>query len=136
MNNKKTVSMKTFNIKLWKYSGIFLWATGILHTVVAVVLGMKPMQAILNDGLFNAVGSDVEHSFVFWFLIAGLVLIAFGHTLHHYIKREQKPAPLFAGYYLLALAVICCIVVPVSGGWLFLPQALIIIFAKREEKQL
>ena len=118
--------------KLWKYSGIFLLITGILHSAVAFVIGIKPIKAIFNDGLWNAVGLDVERRFAFWFLVVGLVLIVLGHTLHYYIKREQKPAPLFTGYYMLALTVICCIVVPVSGGWLFLPQALIIIFAKRE----
>jgi hypothetical protein len=54
--------------------------------------------------------------------------------MHHYIKKEQKPAPLFMGYSMLICAIIGCIVEPGSGFWLFLPQALIIIFAHRKRK--
>jgi hypothetical protein len=107
-------------------------ATGILHSIVAVLLGIEDLWAILRDGLFDAVGEDVSREFAFWFLICGIMLIFMGQVLHYYIKKEQKPAPLFLGYDLLVLSVIGCIIVPVSGFWLFIPQALIIIFAKRK----
>jgi hypothetical protein len=122
--------MKT--VKLWKYSGIFLLATGILHSIVAVLLGIEDLWAILREGLLDAVGEDASRGLAFWFLICGIALIFLGQVLHYYIKKEQKPAPLFLGYYLLALSVAGCIIVPVSGFWLFIPQAVIIIFAKRE----
>jgi hypothetical protein len=120
-------------VKLWKYSGIFLLATGVLHSIVAVLLGIEDLLAIFRDGLLDAVGEDVSREFAFWFLICGIVIIFLGQVLHYYIKKEQKPAPLFLGYYLLALSVIGCIIVPVSGFWLFIPQAVIIIFAKRRK---
>jgi hypothetical protein len=119
-------------VNLWKYSGIFLLATGILHSIVAVLLGKEALMAILRDGLLDAVGEDVSRGLAFWFLICGITLIFLGQVLHYYIKKEQKPAPLFLGYYLLALSVAGCIIVPVSGFCLFLPQAFIIIFAKRK----
>ena len=49
-----------------------------------------------------------------------------------YIKKEQKPAPLVLGYCILAFAVVGCIIEPISGFWLFLPQALVIIAANRK----
>jgi hypothetical protein len=119
-------------VDLWKYSGIFLLATGILHTLTAVVLGKDALWLIIKDGLFDAVGTDIERSDAFWFLICGIFLIFFGQILHYYIKREQKPAPLSLGYCLLALSVIGGVIVPVSGFWLFIPQAIIIILAKRK----
>jgi hypothetical protein len=124
------MTKKTAN--LWKYSGIFLLATGILHSISAVLLFGEGLQAIICGGLLDAVGDDDARGLAFWFLICGITLIFLGQVLHYYIKREQKPAPLFLGYYMLALTVVGCIVVPVSGFWLFLPQALIIIFAKRK----
>ena len=118
--------------KLWKYSGIFLLATGILHSVVGIVLNKDYFRAILKDGLFNAVENNVHRELAFWFLVCGVIIILLGHVLHHYIKKEQKPAPFFVGYYLLGLSVIGCIAVPVSGFWLFIPQALIILWVKRK----
>ena len=41
----------------------------------------------------------------------------FGGTLQYYIRKEQKPVPLFVGYILL----------PLSSFWLLIPQALIMI---------
>ena len=122
--------MKT--IKLWKYSGIFLIATGILHTIVAIALGKDAFLEIIKDGVINVTSQDYARAFAFWFLICGIFVILLGQVLHYYIKREQKPAPLFFGYIMLIFAILGCIVEPVSGFWLFLPQALIIIFANKK----
>ena len=47
--------------------------------------------------------------------------------MQDYLSTIQKPLPKTLGYYLLALAVVGCAVMPVSGIWLAIPQALIII---------
>ena len=119
-------------MKLWKYSGLFLVITGILHTIVALLFGGKIYLEIIQNGLFNGLSGDNTHKFGFWFLICGIILILFGSILHYYQKREQKPAPLFLGYSMLVLSVLGCIVEPVSGFWLFIPQALIIIIGNRK----
>jgi hypothetical protein len=120
-------------MKIWKYSGIFLIATGIFHTIVAVVLGWKAFVEIIRNGLLiNITSRDLTHEFALWFLICGVFIILLGQVLHLYIKREQKPAPLSFGYSLLVFAIFGCIVEPGSGFWLFLPQALIIIFANKK----
>ena len=120
------------NIKYWKYSGIFLIATGILHTIVGLALGKDVCLEIIRDGLINAVANDYAREAIFWFLICGIFIILLGQVLHIYIKKEQKPAPLSFGYSLLILTILGCIVEPFSGFWLFLPQALIIIFANKK----
>ncbi len=56
-----------------------------------------------------------------------------GQTLQYYIKKEQKPAPLFLGYCILVFVVVGCIIEPISVFWLFLPQALVIIAANRKK---
>jgi len=118
-------------MKIWKYSGTLLTATGILHTIVALGLGWSRYSEMFQDGLINSTEGDFERGFALWFLVCGVLLILLGETLQYYIKREQKPAPLFLGYSLLVFSVLGCIIVPVSGFWLFIPQALIIILAKR-----
>jgi len=124
---------KKEKVMFWKYSGIFMVATGILHTIAAIVFGMDAFLEIIRDGLFNATSSSLECSraLAVWFFICGIFVVLLGQVLHFYIKREQKPAPLCFGYSLLVFTIFGCIVEPVSGFWLFLPQALIIIFAKR-----
>ncbi|MDR1558206.1 MAG: DUF6463 family protein [Clostridiales bacterium] len=43
-------------------------------------------------------------------------------------RRETGIAPACPiGYYLLALSIFGCLFIPVSGFWLFIPQAIIII---------
>ena len=121
-------------MKLWKYSGIFFIITGILHTLVALVFGKDAFLEIIRDGVINVTSSsqDYTRAFAVWFFICGVFIILLGQVLHHYIKKEQKPAPLFFGYSLLAFAVFGCIIEPGSGFWLFLPQALIIIIANKK----
>ena len=38
-------------MKLWKYSGTLLTATGIIHTIYALFLGKEAFTEILNNGL-------------------------------------------------------------------------------------
>ena len=118
---------------IWKYSGILLIATGILHTIVAIAFGWKAFIEIIRDGLLiNVTSRDCTHEIALWFFICGIFVILLGQVVHFYIKREQKPAPLSFGYCLLVFTIFGCIVEPGSGFWLFLPQALIIIFANKK----
>ena len=122
-------------MKIWKYSGIFLIATGILHTIVAIAFGWKAFVEIIQNGLLiNLTLRDCSHELALWFFILGIFIILFGQVLHFYIKKEQKPAPLSFGYSLLVFTIFGCVVEPGSGFWLFLPQALIIIFANKKVK--
>jgi len=124
-------------MKIWKYSGILLILTGGLHTLVALLLGKDVFLQIIRDGVVNAIApDDFAAQFAFWFLICGLFILPFGFVLHHYIKKTQQPPPRSLGYALLIIAVFGCVIAPVSGFWLILLQALIIIFAKQEKHSL
>lgn len=114
-------------MKLWKFSGTYLTVTGIIHTIVALIMAKDIFAEMLGDGLINSTGGDYSRSFSLWFLIVGVILILWGTTLQYYIKKEQKPAPVFLGYAILVFATMGCIIEPFSGFWLFLPQAFIII---------
>jgi len=118
-------------MKLWKYSGILLVATGILHTIVAIFMGKDIYWAMVQEGGINSINNDFTRGFGLWFMVCGILIILLGQLLHYYIKKEQKPAPLFLGYSFLAISIIGGLIEPVSGFWLFIPQALIIIFADK-----
>lgn len=83
------------SIKWWKYSGIYLLITGILHCAISVALFGQTYIQILNDGFIRLIQKDVDKGLALWFLICGFFLLLFGKTLHYYIKKEQKPAPVF-----------------------------------------
>lgn len=119
-------------MKLWKYSGYMLAATGIIHTLTGFIMGKDIYAEIIKDGIFNSIDMDYTRGFAFWFFIFGLLLIISGYTVQHYIDKYNEPAPVFFGYSLLAITAIGCFVEPVSGFWLCLPQAIIIIAAKKE----
>lgn len=121
-------------MKLWRFSGIFLILTGVLHTIVAILISKEIFADIITDGLINSIGEDYARNYAFWFLICGIFLLLFGQLLHYYIKKENRPAPAFFGYSLLVFTIAGCLIVPVSGFWLFLPQALIIIIANKRLK--
>ncbi len=116
---------------LWKYSGTFLTATGIIHSIVGLVVGWEGHAAILRDGVVDALKEDFGRNLAFWFLVCGVVIILLGLTLQHYLKVTSRPAPKFTGWFLLIFAVVGCLIVPASGFWLFLPQAWIILAANR-----
>ena len=75
MNAKQTT-------KLGKYSGIFLVATGLLHSIVGIAMSKNELWGIVKDGLFNtAKEGDFERGIAFWFLVCGIVIIIFGHSI-------------------------------------------------------
>jgi len=124
---------KENKMKIWQYSGIFLIATGILHTIAAIIFGWEAFVEIIRNGLLiNITSRDCTHELALWFFVCGIFVILLGQVIHFYIKKEQKPAPLSFGYTLLVFTIFGCIVEPGSGFWLFIPQALIIIFANKK----
>lgn len=120
-------------MKAWRYSGTFLVLTGILHTAISFYMGAGSFAAMFRDGLVDSAGSDLQRSLSLWFLVCGILLIMFGQALQYYIKRTGIPAPASLGYSMLVFSVVGGVIVPLSGFWLFLPQALVIIVANRRK---
>ena len=121
-------------MKLWKYSGTFLTATGIIHTIYALFIGKDAFSEMLRNGLVNSIGENYSQGFAVWFLICGVILILLGQTLQYYIRKEQKPAPVFLGYsiLLLTLSVVLLNLPPVSGSFCR-KQLLLFIQIKKED---
>ena len=109
--------------------------TGIIHTILSLLAGGEIFIEMIRNGLFNTLaGDNFLHQTAFWFFVCGVLLVFWGQTLHYYQKREQKPAPLSLGYGMLIFSIFGCIIVPISGFWLFIPQALIIIIGNKKLK--
>jgi len=118
-------------MKIGKYSGRLLTATGILHTIVMLYFHGSTYVAMIQGGLWDSVGSDALRGAAVWTFMVGILLILWGETLQSYQNKTSRPAPLFIGYGMLAFSVIGCIIMPTSGFWLFIPQAIIILIANK-----
>ncbi|WP_019422162.1 DUF6463 family protein [Paenibacillus sp. OSY-SE] len=63
----------------------------------------------------------------FWFLLFGLFLFMLARLMNWLIRVKGTDVPKFIGVHLLALSLIGVFFMPVSGFWLIIPQAVIII---------
>lgn len=121
-------------MKIGKHSGNLLTATGVLHIIVMLFLHGSTYAAMFRDGLWDTVGEDFSRDDAVWTFMVGIALIMWGETLQRYQNKTSQPAPVFIGYGMLAFSIVGCIVMPVSGFWLFIPQALIILVANKRNR--
>ncbi len=117
------------------FVGQLLMATGVLHLVSGFVFYPGPLFAIAGDGFLNAVEPDVAFSTfdreaAFWYMIFGVMLLMLG-GLTHWAQAQTGTLPAFLGWSLLALGVVGVILMPASGFWLALPQAVLMLAVAR-----
>ncbi len=118
-----------------RLSGPLLMATGVLHLVGGFVFYSGPLFAIAGDGFLNAVEPDVAFSTfdreaAFWYMIFGVMLLMLG-GLTHWAQAQTGTLPASLGWALLALGVAGVILMPASGFWLALLQAVLMLVVVR-----
>jgi hypothetical protein len=122
------------NKALNKYSGNignFMMVIGVLHLITGFVENWSIAIDILRSGIINTVDETPERFGFFWFEINGLFVLFVGSFLQQYLKDHKKPIPEKYGYYLLIIAIIGCVLEPISGFYIFLIISLLIIFSER-----
>ncbi len=108
--------------------GLLLILTGLLHTIVGLFGYMEQLQPIIADGLWNTVGEGQwERATAFWFMMFGFMLIFLGYTADWLMKKRGIAPPAAFGWMLLVVCLAGVVVMPVSGFWLGLPQAWILL---------
>ncbi|WP_345232627.1 DUF6463 family protein [Hymenobacter saemangeumensis] len=124
-------------MKLWKKSGTLLIATGIIHNAVGLLAGWPVLASMAAAGFVNTIGpgtAEMDRNAIFWFLFSGFLMLLLGKMMQDAIKLRQQPVPAYLGYCLLLLSVAGCLIMPASGFWLVLPQAVLIIYANRKAR--
>ena len=116
-------------MNLSKHSGNLMIGTGIIHNILGFIMGKDVLADIIRSGFFNSIDQQKDRNAIFWFLFVGFLLMILGKFMQDYLNESSKPLPTSLGYYLLTLTIIGCIIMPVSGIWSMLPQAIIIIAA-------
>lgn len=122
-------------MKLARYSGWYLLATGIIHNAIGVIMGWEILLGIHRDGWWNTIesaqGIDFARSAITWFLVLGFFWMMMGWLMQVWQREVHKPLPVMIGWGMLAMGVWVAVMVPASGAWLVILQGLIVILDRR-----
>lgn len=105
--------------KQTRISAYLLIATGIIHNTLGVILGSSSLAAIARSGFFHSVDPHFDRMAIFWFLFAGFGMMMWGQLI-----LSMRAVPRSFAYSLLALCCVGALMMPISGFWLVIPQAL------------
>lgn len=116
--------------RLSRAVGEFQMAIGALHTLVGILLFREQLAAIGRDGVGNAVDPHADRQAAFWFLTSGALIVTSGQ-LARWAQRRTGMLPAAFGWNTLAIGVAGVVVMPISGFWLVIAQALFALAASR-----
>lgn len=113
-----------------RVSGYWLIATSLIHLLVGAWLYAEPLADIGRNGIFNAVDPEFDRNAAFWFMMVAPLLFTLGQ-LCCWAQAQGISLPAFVGWYLLAISVVGVVLMPISGFWLLIPPAVLILLAAR-----
>ena len=116
----------------WHWQGRVMVATGVLHTIVGIVVFWDGLGQSAKDGVIATAPKSAENNSVTWFLVAGLFLMLFGGLIHHLNTALDRPAPASIGWGLIGLSALGLVMMPGSGFWLLLAQGIWYVAAARQ----
>lgn len=111
---------------LWKYSGWFLVAIGVIHNGVGLAMGYEIAVDMVRSGLLNTVVLQYDRNFLFWFLTTGCFWMLMG--IHWQMLLRDGPLPPLLGWATLLYAIAGAAISPTSGIWLFFPLAWMLLY--------
>ncbi|MCU0537387.1 MAG: DUF6463 family protein [Hydrococcus sp. Prado102] len=123
-------------MKMLRVSGYLLIAISFIHILVGIWIFDEPLADIWRNGIFNTVASDplapyFDREDAFWFMIVAPLLFVLGQ-LCCWASDRNISLPAFLGSNLLAIAIVGVILEPISGFWLLILPACLIIAAARQ----
>lgn len=120
-----------------RLSGPLLMATGVLDLLYVLVFHARQLAVIAQDGFSGAVEispAQLDREVAFWHLAFGTTVLILG-GLVCWAQARTGTLPAFLGWSLLVLGLFGVILVPASGFWAVLPQAvLVLVVARRGSK--
>ena len=110
--------------------GQLLMGTGALHTVIGVLGFRRTLVEIHRGRYLNTIGRDPERNAVLWYLTTGALLVILGQLARSAQARTGE-VPRSLGWGLLSISVPGVVLLPASGFWLVLGQALLVLTKAR-----
>lgn len=108
-----------------------LIAIGVLHLLLFLWFGRRVLAAVAADGFWNTIDPIRDRQMIFWALLTGVFAVVLGQ-LGLWVERRGTRLPVFLGWEIFAIGLVCGVLMPISGGWLFLIPAVLIVLARRE----
>src|SRR5687768_15233873 len=118
-----------------KNHGNLLIATGVLHNAIGFVMGWSVLTEIAKSGFVNSINDEMDRNAIFWFLFGGFLMMILGKLMQDYLRADFR-LPRWLGVAMLLLSVLGCIMMPISGFWLVVPQAILILLPNRKRREL
>ena len=114
-----------------KIAARVLIAIGILHLLLFLWFGRRVLAAVASEGFWNTIDPIRDRQMIFWALMTGVFGLLFGQ-LALWVESHGKRLPAFLGWELIALALVTGVLMPASGGWLFLIPAVLLLLGARK----
>jgi len=102
-----------------KLAARVLIGIGVLHLLLFLWFGRRVLVAITNEGFWNTIDPIRDRQMIFWALMTGVFSVLLGQ-LALWVEARGKRLPAFLGWEIFGIALVCGVLMPVSGGWLFL----------------
>ena len=122
-----------------KYSGYYLIATGILHSVIGLILGWETLIAMHQDNWLAStmIGDQIlfDREAISWFLLPGIFWILFGLMLQKALDEGFIP-PMSLAWGFILVGIIVAIIMPVSGAYFFIIQGIVLLLGCKAKKRL
>ena len=111
--------------------GRLLMATGIGHTLVGVIVFREALAGTFHDGFLNAFWPHFDRLSAFWFLLFSPALFMLGQITNQAVERSDARILRIVGWYLLGIGVVGVAALPISGFWIQIALAPLILKAAR-----
>ena len=111
--------------------GRLLMVTGIGHTLVGVVVFREALSGIFHNGFLNAFWPHFDRLSAFWFLLFSPALFMLGQITNRAVERQDAYTLRIVGCYLLGIAIVGVAALPISGFWIVIALAALILRAAR-----
>lgn len=121
-------------ISLLRVSGYWLIAISVIHGLGDILDNFEPWSDIVRNGVFNAVAPHFERGVAFWMLMVSPFLLALGQ-LCFWAQEHNVRLPVFIGWNLLITSAFGAYLMPVSGFWLLIPPALLMLVESQRHKK-
>ena len=116
--------------------GRLLIATAATHAVVHVAVYRRPLKAIWNDGIVNAVMPNYDRRAAVWSLAFAPVLFGLGQITNRAVERGDARILRIVAWNFLCIGVPGALLMPISGSWILLALVLPLLrAASRAERQ-
>lgn len=101
-----------------------------LHTVVGLALDFDPLAAMIRDGVGTIEQPYHDRLAALWFMFSGALMFVVAGFAFWSINRVGS-LPGFLGIAFLLLGICGGMLIPVSGFWLYIPLALVLLLQHR-----